>query len=140
MARTHRCTHLPGGHQVWQQAQLDHWRFHRLPARTSSKPHSRHPHYAALSSLVPAQDFCGPLIFSRPCARGRNEMRLQFGESLTGTCEIEIETNGLFIAEFLSRAASSLVELHSQVSGSCTARNRRRRVTRRRQKLARRKI
>jgi hypothetical protein len=49
MARTHRCADLPGRHEIRQQAELDYWRFHRLFVGTPSKPHSRHPHHAALN-------------------------------------------------------------------------------------------
>ena len=47
MARPEQHSHLPRGDEARTQTELDHRRFHRLPARAPSKPNSRHPHHAA---------------------------------------------------------------------------------------------
>src|SRR5438046_7652352 len=122
MARPHRGSHLPCCDETRAQTSFNHWRFYRLSAGTSSKPHPRDPHYAAISNLrsgarfLPSADiFTGYALV----AEMRCDCHLQW--SLTARCKIDSETNDLLIAEPSSEAALSLVELHSQVSGYCTA-------------------
>jgi hypothetical protein len=50
MARAQPHFDLPGRHETWKQAELNHRRLRRLFACPSSKPDSFHPHHATLNS------------------------------------------------------------------------------------------
>src|SRR5207244_3765927 len=140
-ARPPRRSHLPCCDETRAQTSFNHWRFYRLSAGTSSKPHPRDPHYAAISNLrsgarfLPSADiFTGYALV----AEMRCDCHLQW--SLIATSTIEIEVGVLLIAECFFEVGFSLAEPYSQASDYCVAPKRKRKVKRWRPRLAHPKI